>query len=84
MLRIPVALYGNLSDIVAEMIQRILAVTLFLFSSLCGFCQDTALTSAWKDGRFQVDVPGVVGRSDIVLRGRSCKSSRDEDAQPVA
>jgi len=42
--------------------------------SLCGFCQEkqppTAelLTSAWNDGRFQVDVPSVVGGSDIILR----------------
>ena len=25
------------------------------------------MTSAWHEGRFQIDVPGVVGRSDIVL-----------------
>ena len=26
-----------------------------------------ATTTAWHDGRFAVDVPGVVGRSDVVL-----------------
>ena len=25
------------------------------------------VSSAWHDGKFQVDIPGVVGRSDIVL-----------------
>src|ERR1700739_3572288 len=58
------------------MITRALrAVIVFsLVYSLCGFCQEKQsvasgiLTSAWKDGRFQVDVPGVVERSDIILR----------------
>jgi hypothetical protein len=27
----------------------------------------SATTTAWRDGRFHVDVPGVVGRSDVVL-----------------
>jgi len=45
-----------------------------LVVSLCGFSQtkrleaERTLTSAWKDGRFQVDVRGVAGRSDIVLQ----------------
>jgi len=56
------------------MIQRTLAITLLTVIPLCGFCQEKqsiaseTSTSAWKDGRFQVDVPGVVGRSDIVLQ----------------
>jgi len=49
----------------------IIAVTVI---SLCGFCQEKQppttepVTSAWKDGRFQVDVPSVVGGSDIILQ----------------
>lgn len=57
------------------MIKRtILAVVIAGVISLCGFCQEkqsdayTALTSAWRDGRFHVDIPNVVGRSDIILQ----------------
>ena len=49
---------------------RIVGLALFCQAS-AGFAQtqpDPAKTaSAWHDGKFQVDVPGVVGRSDIVL-----------------
>jgi alpha-L-fucosidase 2 len=38
---------------------------LAVFTMVLG--QDRASASAWKDGRMQVDVAGVVGRSDIVL-----------------
>lgn len=40
----------------------------------------SAPTSAWKDGRFQMDVPGVVHRSDIVLQ----RPNRDHtEAMPL-
>src|SRR6267154_648089 len=34
-----------------------------------GLAQDAgkAVTTAWRAGRFQIDVAGVIGRSDIVL-----------------
>ena len=37
-------------------------------------------TTAWHDGRFQVNVPNVVGRSDIVLQR---PNMRPEDAMPL-
>ncbi|WP_233843670.1 hypothetical protein [Dyella sp. 2HG41-7] len=35
-----------------------------VFTVVAGHAQNT---TAWRDGRFEVDVPGVVSRSDIVL-----------------
>jgi hypothetical protein len=34
-----------------------------------GFAQDAgeAVTTAWRAGRFQIDVAGVIARSDVVL-----------------
>jgi alpha-L-fucosidase 2 len=54
--------------------------------SLCGFCQERqpltseTTASAWSDGRFQVDVPSVVGRSDIVLQR---PNSDPKEAMPL-
>jgi hypothetical protein len=49
---------------------RIVGIALLCQGS-AGFTQGQSATSqfasAWHDGRFQVDVPGVIGRSDIVL-----------------
>jgi alpha-L-fucosidase 2 len=37
-------------------------------------------TTAWHDGQFNVDVPSVVGRSDIILQR---PNARPEDAMPL-
>ena len=61
--------------IVTEMIKRkTLGIAAATVISLYGFCQDKqpatsgTSTSAWRDGHFQVDVPRVVGRSDVILQ----------------
>jgi alpha-L-fucosidase 2 len=43
-----------------------LAVLCIVFAGM-SVAQSPRGTSAWRDGRFAVDVPGVLGRSDVVL-----------------
>lgn len=57
---------------------------LFLLTSLSSHFRQSAAqqqaTSAWKDGRLQVNVPHVIGRSDLVL-GRP--NTSPEEALPL-
>ncbi|QNI36046.1 glycosyl hydrolase family 95 catalytic domain-containing protein [Edaphobacter albus] len=53
-------------------LQVISSVTI-MFASLSMVAQHkgavtSEVTSAWKDGTFHIDVPGIVGRSDIILQ----------------
>lgn len=48
------------------------AVTFFvvvaaLYGAACAAGQSSGSTTAWRNGRFHIDVPRVIGRSDIVL-----------------
>lgn len=49
----------------------ILLASFATMSQPAAFC-----TTAWKDGRFHVEVPGVVGRSDIVLGRPNLEASQ--------
>lgn len=60
----------------------IVPVTLLLIATgtLAQAAHSRALSTAWRNNRFHVDVSGVVSRSDIVLRSPNVKS---EDAMPL-
>ncbi len=55
---------------------RIVCICTFL--ALAGFAAEP--TTAWRDGRFQVNVPALVGRSDIILQRPNI---RPEEAMPL-
>lgn len=48
---------------------------------ICGRTSDRpAASTAWKDGKFQLDVPGVIRRSDILLQA---PNTHHEEAMPL-
>jgi hypothetical protein len=60
-------------------------MSVWLLAGFCNFCAlaaspPSASSTAWHDGRFQIDVPGVLHRSDIVL-GRPNKDA--SEAMPL-
>jgi hypothetical protein len=83
-----IQVWKNRICIVAEMIRR-RAREVIVFSlvySLAGFCPEKQslaseiFTSAWRDGHFQVDVSGVVGRrSQPADRSKSASSAMRRD-----
>jgi hypothetical protein len=60
---------GNIANLL------ILVVVFFLIfpHGMSAQASEDVRSTAWKDGRFHVDVAGVVRRSDIVLAGRMWK-----------
>src|SRR3954454_13499630 len=60
-------MHRNLGSPITAAVAAAAAVTLALAGAVGPAAAATTSTTAWRQGRFHVDVPGVVGRSDVVL-----------------
>ena len=55
---------------------KIFNCAIFFFAAFTPLLAQSNSTTAWHNGKFQVDVAGVLGRSSIILESRISRLNR--------